>query len=560
MSRNLMIETELPLILRHLATSGEEAPTLDEKLEIVRQFRGRSPESSAAFDQQSVAEMCRLRAGLDEARKTQKGLKTLLEKATAPPWHPALYLGPAMTKAGPGAVVVHGSTRRVVTLADGLAADALVPGDGVLLSAELNAILAKSPDTFQVGEVATFDRYTGDGRIVLVSRDEESIVAAAGPLRDTPLRSGDLVRWDRPSWMAFERVEKSESRDLFLEETPSERFEDIGGLDDQIEELQRTVLLPLRHPDLVRKYGLRPKRSVLLWGSPGTGKTMMARALANRLRDWMPGPARFMNIKPSGFNSMWFGESERRVRQAFAVAREASEDQSGGVVVMYFDEVDGLGAARGAHAHQVDDKVLNAFMSELDGLESRGNVLVVASTNRRDALDPALTRLGRLGDCPIHVPMPNRRAAAAIFRKHLKVEIPYAGNGHPPDVTREEIIESVVSRIYAPNAESELAEIMFRDGRRRTVRSAEMTSGAVIARLALVAAERALVRELETGQAGVRLDDLLWAMNDEFSSAARLLTPRNCHAYLADLPDDVDVVSVRPIVRRASEPQRYMTA
>ena len=559
MSRSA-VEVEAPLMLEQLASEGDDAPSLDHKLAFARQFRESSAERSRALDRCLIDEVVRLRTGLIEVRKHQAELEGLVEKMTAPPWFPATYLGAAMSSVGPGAIVAHGNIRRVVTLADGLAPDELRPGDEVLLTSELNAILAKSPAGIAlVGHVAVFDRSLPDGRIVLTSRDEEIVVDVAQSLRDTHLKSGDLVRWDQASWMAFERVDKSDGADLFFEETPSETFEDIGGLDEQIEDLQRMIRLPMREPELARSYGLKPKRSVLLWGPPGTGKTMMARALVNMLRELAPsGRARFMDIRPSALNSMWFGESERAVRRVYAIARQASESEPAVPVLMYFDEIDSLGGARGQWTHRVDDKVLNAFMAELDGgLSSRGHVLVVASTNRRDALDPGLTRPGRLGDFPIHVPMPNRQAANAILRKHLRSGIPYASNGCPSDTAREEIIESAVSRLYSPNADTDLAVIMFRDGTRRTVKANEMVSGAVIAKIAAAAVERAFYRRCETGQSGVRLDDVVWAIDEEFQSTSRLLTPANCRAYLCDLPQDLDVVSVQPVTRRVSHAQRY---
>jgi proteasome-associated ATPase len=551
-----------PSFLARITAVGDGAPGPDERLQLIALLRASSPEASGALDRHLLGEIGRLYGGLEHARENQAELKALLERLTAPPWHPAIFLGRAAAGNEPAAIVCHGNVRRIVRLNAGVDADDLALGDEVLLSHEMNVVIARSDaPTYRTGDTATFDRYTDDGRLVVTSRDEEIIVDAADTLARGTLKSGDLVRWDRAVGMAFEVIERSRGAEYFLEEAPSETFDDIGGLDSQIDELERAVLMRLRHGALVAKYGLRPKRSVLLWGPPGTGKTMLARALANRLRQLSPsGRARFMNIKPGSLHSMWYAESERNYREVFRVAREAGDRDPDIPVVIYFDEVDAIGAVRGAAVTRVDDRVLTAFMAELDGLESRGNVMVVASTNRRDVLDPGLTRPGRLGDAVIHVPQPGRKAARAILGKHLRPGIPYAQNGHGPDeaATREEILDAAAARLFASNGDSDLAVMMFRDGKQRTVKARDLVSGAVIAKIALAAMERACLREADSGESGVRLDDVVWAMDTEMASAARVLTPANCRAYLCDLPQDVDVVSVQPVERKVPRPERYL--
>jgi proteasome-associated ATPase len=564
MPRRGSLDTETQMLEAALSADNSAPPTED-TLALLERLRASWRDGQREVDSRLLCEIGRLRSGLAAAREHHQELKTLIDRLTRPPWHPAIYLRPLTTRHGRAAVVVHGTSSRVVSIEDSPLTNDLVAGDEVYLSHELNVLVGRadrSEPTCAFGEVAVFDRRTADGRIVISSHDEELVVAAAADLGGVALKSGDLLRWNRSAWMAFERIERSGGNDLFLEEAPDQSFDDIGGLDSQIAEMERAVFMRLHHGELATKYRLVPKRSILLWGPPGTGKTMLARALAARMRERSTSHrARFMNIKPSGLHSMWYGQSERNYREVFRVAREAGEKEPEVPVVLHFDEVDAIGTARGGAVAQVDDRVLTAFMAELDGLESRGNVTVIASTNRRDTLDPALLRPGRLGDLVVHVPAPNRRAARAILGKHLRPGIPYAANGHGSDqeATRQALIETAIARIYSPNADSDLAVLTLRDGKRRTVRASEMTTGAVLAKIARAAAERACIREVEAGGQGVAEDDLAWAMDEEFANAARLLTPANCRTHLADLPD-MDVVSVRPVERKVERRQRYLTA
>ena len=553
-------DIDLAELFQQLTAVGDGAPSQEQKLELARAIRAHSPEASQRLDRFLVKEVARLRTGLTQADAKQGELARVLEKLSAPPWHAAVFLGTAETDRGPGAMVAHGAGRRVVSIAEGVDLESFAPGDEVLLGPELNVVIARSPcAAVYSGETGAFDRFTPDGRVVLRVRDEEVVVEAAATLRDSQLRAGDLVRWDRSLWMAFEQVARTQGAHLFLEDTPAETFDAIGGLDTQIDQLQRTLRLHLEHRTIARKYRLRPKGSVLLVGPPGTGKTLMARALAN----WMAGVSRggrsrFMNIKPAGLHSMWYAQSEANYREAFRVAREAGESEPEVPVMMFFDEVDAIGAARGDSVLRVDDRVLTALMTELDGLESRGNILVVAATNRHDQLDPALLRPGRLGDLVLTIPRPNRSAAREIFGKHLGEEIPYAGSEDDGARTRDQSIEAAVARIYAPNGLGELATLTLRDGARRTVTARDLVSGAVIAKIARAAVEQACVREVDTGEAGVRVSDLLAAIDAEFQSTARALTPVNCRRHLEDLPQDVDVVRVETPKRATRRAYRYL--
>ena len=562
------IEVEMPFLIERLTTFGESAPTLEERLQLARDIRSFSKEAGEQVDRCLFEQLSDFQANITEAVSNQERLREILDKLAAPPWHPAVFLG--FMEVGPGnhsgcALVMTGGSRRVVTIADEVDINTLAAGDEVLLSSELNLIVARSPvKFFQSGETAVFDRYTVDHRLVLKWREEEVVVDAAASLAGAALKSGDQIRWDRAVWMAFEKIARTKGSQLFLEETPTETFAEIGGLDRQIAVLQQSLRLHMFHAAEVQRYRLRRKGSVLFVGPPGNGKTMIARALANWLAQVSGmGRARFMNIKPAGLHSMWYSQSEANYREAFRIAREAGEQEPNVPVVMFFDEIDAIGTSRGNdHTGQVNDRVLTSFMTELDGLESRGNILVVGATNRADVLDPALFRPGRLKDCVIEIPRPNMKGAREIMARYLHADIPYAVNGQGSDqmATRQSLIESTVSRIYAPNGENELATITLRDGKRRTVLAADLLSGASIANIARAAGERACMREVETGEIGLRVQDLMEAVADELESVTRTLTPRNCRHYLTDLPQDVDVVKVEPVQRRVVKRHRYLNA
>lgn len=531
-----------------------------EQLALLLSLRSQSPEAAAAVDRSLLAQIGRLRSGLLGAREHLGELREVLDRLSAPPWHTGLYLGPIVTGGVRAAAVTCNGSVRIVSFADGVSADGLAVGDTVLVGADMNVIMQRLSDPLpRTADTAEFHGTMADGRLILRHRDEEVLVAAAPNLDTATLAAGERVRWDRGAGLAFERVERTAASPLFLEDTPAEGFERIGGLDAEIAAITKSLRLHMLHPEIANRYRVQRVASILLVGPPGTGKTMIARALANWLAQHATGRrARFMSIKPGELHSMWYGQSEANYREAFRVARQVGDEDPGTPVVMFFDEVDAVCATRGKHAAHVDDRVLTSFMAELDGLKTRGNIVVVAATNRRDALDPAVARPGRLGDLIVEIPRPGMKAATAVFEKHLPPDVPYqVDDAGDATASRRRLIDIAVARLYAPNGEGEVASIMFRDGSRRAIRASDLMSGARIANIARAGIERACVRDLERGESGIAARDLLDAIENEVSGIVSALTPVNCHAFISNLPQDLAVVRVEPAARRVRHPHRF---
>jgi len=542
-------QAEIPF-LDDLLAVGDGAPTIDRKVELARSIRATAPEGGRQLDRVLFDHLARMAQGLGMAQAAQQELREMLNQLDSPPWHPALFLRAVATELGPRAMVLHGGARRVVAVADGIDLDSLLVGEEVFLGKEYNVVAGRSPyGTPQCGETAFFERLAPGGRCVLRRRDEEVVVDAATTLNTAELKAGDQVRWDRTAWMAFEKIDAAPGRRFLLEEVPDVGREQVGGQERSLDVLLSALTATLVAPELAARYGLGGRRSILLVGPPGCGKTLMARVAAAEVTRLSGRRCRFAVVKPAEWESSWVGETQQNIRNCFRALREAAD----GSAVLFLDEIEAIGRIRGGVANQHGDKFLAALLAELDGFTERTGIAIIAATNRKDLVDPAL--LERLSDVEITVRRPDLRGARAIFAIHLPESIPVDEAG-----TRGEIIETAVSRLYSPNAENDLCTLRFRDGKTRTVVARELASGRLVAQICREACQAAFQRDVNGGGSGVRVADMAHAVADALERLASTLSRQNVHAYLSDLPQDVDVVSVEPVVRKVARPHRYRHA
>ena len=345
-------------------------------------------------------------------------------------------------------------------------------------------------------------------------------------MRDVTLRAGDYVRIDPRSGLVFERLVRPEVQELVLEEVPDVTYEQVGGLKEQIEEIRDAVELPYRHKDLFAEYGLVPPKGILLYGPPGCGKTLIAKAVANSLakavaeRTGRPDArSYFLNVKGPELLNKWVGETERQIRLIFQRAKEKSDE--GVPVIVFFDEMDSLFRTRGSGiSSDVESTIVPQLLSELDGVESLKNVIVIGASNREDLIDPAILRPGRL-DVKIKISRPDRDAARQIFKIYLAGDAPLdpealAAKGGDREAVIDEMIEATVEAMYADTDENRFLEVTYANGDREVLYFRDFSSGAMIENIVRRAKKDAIKREIAGGTRGITTDDLLNAIKQEF--------------------------------------------
>jgi len=350
-----------------------------------------------------------------------------------------------------------------------------------------------------------------------------------------------------------EEIDLETSRRHLLDEVPSLSPDSIGGQDANFESLLSVLTMILAEPKRAAAYGLTGRNSILMAGPPGCGKTLMARVAVSEIARLTGRKSRFAVVKPSEWESPWVGQTQENIRQCFQALREVGED---GYAVLFMDEIESIGRIRGGALSHHSDKFLAALLAELDGFTDRKNVAIICATNRKDLLDSALYE--RLSDLEISVCRPEMKGARAIFRIHLPESVPFHPNGEMAESTREELIDHAVSQFYSPNGGNELCTLRFRDGKQRVIVARELASGRLFENVCRTARRSAFLREVRGGPVGVQLIDMQDAVSQALERMRRTLTINNAQAYLPDLPQDVDVVSVEPMVRRVKQPHKYL--
>ncbi len=534
--------------------SVEGAANFDETVASLQRLRGQSAETAAVVDRTLVESVAVYRRSLRIAQQQINECREVVERLSAPPLHPAIFHRIIAAAGESKALVQMGNARRVVLPGEEIDLTVLVRGDEVFLNNEQNLIIAVSPDgPPNCGETAVFERCLPDGRLVLRHHDDPVVLDVSGRLANTKLKPGDAVRFDRNFWMAYERIELEASRRYLLDEVPNLSLSSVGGHSANLESLLSVLTLILVEPRCAAAYGLTGRNSILMVGPPGCGKTLMARVAVSEIGRLTGKKCRFAVVKPAEWESPWVGQTQENIRQCFQSLREVGED---GYAVLFMDEIESVGRIRGGAVSQHSDKFLAALLAELDGFSDRKNVAIICATNRKDLLDSALYE--RLSDLEINVGRPDMKGARAIFQIHLPENVPFNPNGEWAKSTREELINHAVSQFYSPNAANELCTLRFRDGKQRTIVARELASGRLFENVCRTARRTAFLREVRGGVAGVQLSDMQEAVSQTLERMRSTLTIRNAHAYLPDLPQDVDVVSVEPIVRKVKQPHKYL--
>ncbi|MEX1126848.1 MAG: proteasome ATPase [Acidimicrobiia bacterium] len=464
----------------------------------------------------------KLAAVLEEAREQLGVLREEVEKLTAPPNN----FGTVLRVNDDGTIdILTGSRKLRVSAQPNVEVKKLLVGQEVLLNEAFNIIDIRHFEP--AGEVLRVREPMEDGRVMVVAHaDEEKVLTRSDMMSDIKLRPGDYVRIDTKTGLVVEKMERPEVEELVLEEVPDITYEDVGGLADQIEQIRDTVELPYMYRDLFREYQLDPPKGILLYGPPGCGKTLIAKAVANSLakkvseRTGNPDVrSYFLNIKGPELLNKWVGETERQIRLIFQRAKEKADE--GVPVIVFFDEMDSLFRTRGTGiSSDVESTIVPQLLSELDGVEALKNVVVIGASNREDLIDPAILRPGRL-DVKIKIHRPDTVAAREIFRIFLSDKTPLdeesltKANGDRQALIQE-MITATVEAMYSESDENRFLEVTYASGDREILYFKDFASGAMIENIVRRAKKDAIKRQIAGSTPGVREGDLIAAIKQEF--------------------------------------------
>jgi len=506
---------------------------LEQEIAVLRRKLADSPRSSRILEERIVelqtnlagvtAQNERLAATLREARDQIVALKEEVDRLAQPPAGFGTFLN--QNEDGTADIFTGGRKLRV-NVSPSVELDELRRGQEVMLNEALNIVDAMAFES--IGDIVTLKEVLEDGERALVigHTDEERVVRLAEPLRELTLRPGDALLLEARSGYVYEVVPKSEVEELVLEEVPDIDYKQIGGLAGQIEQIRDAVELPYLHADLFKEYELRPPKGVLLYGPPGCGKTLIAKAVANSLAKKVAevtgrpqGKSYFLNIKGPELLNKYVGETERQIRLVFQRAREKASE--GTPVIVFFDEMESLFRTRGSGvSSDVENTIVPQLLAEIDGVEGLENVIVIGASNREDMIDPAILRPGRL-DVKIKIERPDAEAAKDIFSKYLKESLPF----HPDDVKEHDgslpgtvaaMIQAVVERMYSETEDNRFLEVTYANGDKEVLYFKDFNSGAMIQNIVDRAKKMAIKDFLDHGQRGLRVSHLLAACVDEF--------------------------------------------
>ncbi|HMF83291.1 MAG TPA: proteasome ATPase [Acidimicrobiia bacterium] len=505
------LEEEVVVLRRRLQDAPKRVRTLEERL---LETKGQLA--------QAVSQNEKLSATLREAREHIGALREEVEKLTMPP---SAY-GTFLDVNDDGTVDVFTAGRKMrVALHPELDVDELQRGQEVVLNESLNVVLARGHEA--AGEVVTLKELLDEGRRALVvgRADEERVCELASGLFGERLRAGDHLLMETRSGVLVERLPRPEVEELILEEVPDITYADVGGLDEQIDQIQDAVELPYLYAELFHEHQLQPPKGILLYGPPGCGKTLIAKAVANSLAKRVAEKtgdsstrSYFLNIKGPELLNKYVGETERQIRLIFQRAREKSEE--GVPVIVFFDEMDSLFRTRGSGiSSDIESTIVPQLLAEIDGVESLKNVIVIGASNREDLIDPAILRPGRL-DVKIKIERPDLGAARQIFSRYLSDELPIAEHEASQAGGRheavDEMINTAVDRMYSADDENRFLEVTYQNGDKEVLFFKDFASGAMIENIVRRSKKMSIKRQISGGAKGISASDLVDSIRQEY--------------------------------------------